>query len=94
MKHGVKVHKMSWINNFKIALVQKDIEKITTLINNIHELESLEDKQKGSALIQQAISTFSQEREIARHKMSQMQKSKKFLQSSHIQQATRFNKTY
>ena len=94
MKLGVKVHKMSWINSFTVALVQKDIDKVTQLLNRIDELESIEDKQKGSALISQAIELFSAEREATRQKMSQMQKSKKFLQSSHIEQATRFNKSY
>jgi len=85
---------MSWINNFTIALVQKDILKVTKLLNSIDELESIEDKQKGSALIEQAIVMFETERNITRQKMTQMIKSKKFLKSSHLEQATRFNKMY
>ena len=94
MKRGVKVCKMSWINSFTVALVQKDIKKVTKLLNSIDELESIEDKQKGSALIEQAITLFENERDTTRQKMAQMQKSKKFLQSSHMEQATRFNKRY
>jgi len=94
LKRGVKVCKMSWISSFTVALVKKDIEKVIKLLNSIDELESIEDKQKGSALIAQAITLFEGERDITRQKMIQMQKSKKFLQSSHMEQATRFNKRY
>jgi len=94
LRHGEKVYKMSWINSFTVALVQKDIEKVTKLLNSIDELESIEDKQKGSALIEQAITLFETEKNVARQKMTQMIKSKKFLKSSHLEQATRFNKRY
>jgi len=85
---------MSWINSFTVALVKKDIEKVIKLLNSVDELESIEDKQKGSALIAQAITLFEGERNVTRQKMAQMQKSKKFLQSSHMEQAARFNKKY
>jgi len=94
LKRGVKVCKMSWINSFTVALVKKDIARVLQLLNSIDELESIEDKQKGSALITQAITLFEGERDTTRQKMAQMQKSKKFLQSSHMEQATRFNKRY
>ena len=71
-----------WLNNFKIALVQKDIASLEKLVNDIPKFETVEEMEQASVFIKQAIEIFVDLRDKTLVDMNKMKKNIKFLKSS------------
>ncbi len=71
-----------WLKDFKIALVQKDTEKLDELMNSLPELESPEEIEQALYLLKEATRLVSSLREETQIAMRQMKKNIDFLEST------------
>lgn len=72
---------MNWLNDLKIAILEKDIDRIEILMGTMPEFESVEDMKSASALLEESMMIVQGERSELSKKMIELKKSKKFLQS-------------
>jgi len=75
------VSSQSWLNQFKIAIVDKDTQKMDELNSSIPEFETIEQIYEAQAYIQQAIQIIMDKQSELRENMAKIQKTKKFLNS-------------
>jgi len=68
-----------WIKQLKIAIVEKNIEKINELMDDIPQLESKEDVDSAITLLSEATSLLTSLKDSTQASMLQMQKNIKFL---------------
>jgi len=73
---------MEWLENFKIALIEENIDELSSLLSSMPKFETVEECRKAMALISQARETMIKKREIVAKQMQQLEKSRKFLLSS------------
>ncbi|WP_353662499.1 hypothetical protein [Hydrogenimonas sp. SS33] len=73
---------MSWIERFKIALVEEDEESLSTLISRMPEFTEHGQMRAAQALITQAIDLFESKRIRVYKEMQRLECAKKFLTSS------------
>ncbi|SFV75898.1 hypothetical protein MNB_SM-3-828 [hydrothermal vent metagenome] len=71
-----------WLDEFKIALVTKDIQKLETLLENIPTLQSQEEIQQALFLLQQATQLIEQLKTKTKKKMDLLQKNRSFFTTS------------
>jgi hypothetical protein len=71
---------LKWLNDFKIALIERDFIKIGEMVNTIPKFESLEDNQKALALVKEANYQAGVERKLILEEMQKVKKTKKFLE--------------
>lgn len=71
---------MSWLKAFKIALIQEDEKKLSSLIDTLPQFETAQDMQEASHLIEQAISFFKEVEKNASSEMQKIRKAKKYLE--------------
>jgi hypothetical protein len=71
---------MKWINEFKIAVIEKDIEKADELLDKIPRFKEVEQMQTAYALIEEAKKIALKEQEKLRCDMQNLKKSKKFFE--------------
>ncbi len=69
-----------WLEDFKIAIIEKNFEKIETLLEEMPEIKSIGDLKTSVALINEAKKLLAQEQNQLKENMAKIQKSKKFLQ--------------
>lgn len=74
---------LKWLEDFKISIIEKDFEKIQTLLDEMPEIKSIDDLRTSVALINEAKKLLAQEQQILRENMAKVQKSKKFLSTYH-----------
>ena len=72
---------MNWLNNLKIAVVDKNIENIGMLITNVPYITNMNEAQEALALINQAISIVEDEKLKTLEIMNKIKQSKAFLSS-------------
>ena len=82
-----------WLDEFKIALIEENIEKLTKLHSNIPVFHELKEMKSAKALIEQAIPLLNQERNKVKLTMEQIKKAIKFQRNS-IQGQSKFDKSY
>ena len=70
---------MKWLDKFKIALIEEDIDTVNTLINEMPEFKKIDDMRSAYILIGEAKDRFKQEQLSIFKQMSKIQKAKKFL---------------
>ena len=70
-----------WLEAFKIAIIEKNFEKIETLLEEMPEIKSIGDLKTSVALINEAKKLLAQEQTQLKEKMGKIQKSKQFLAS-------------
>jgi len=78
---GRGVSSQSWLNQFKIAIIDKDIQKMDELNSSMPEFETLKQIYEAQAYIQQAIQIIMDKQSELRENMAKIQKTKKFLNS-------------
>lgn len=78
---------MNWLNDLKIAIVEKDIDRIEVLMGTMPEFEHVEDMKSASALLEESMVIVQGERSELSKKMIELKKSKKFLQADIKQNA-------
>ena len=70
---------MMWLNNLKIAVINKNIENINKLIIKIPEIKDLDNAQEALALIQESIYIVENEKEKALNEIKKIKQTKAFL---------------
>ena len=55
--------KKTWLNDFKIALIKRDFDKVIKLYLSMPNFDSLEEKSQALVLLKEAISNLSEEKE-------------------------------
>jgi len=71
---------MPWLEAFKIALIQEDGKKLSSLIDTLPQFESPQAMQEASYLIEQAIEFFKEQEKSASLEMQKIRKAKKYLE--------------
>jgi len=71
-----------WLKEFKIALIEKNIDKLTTLMESIPELENPQEIEESLYLIATATTTVELLRDETKASMIQMKKNIDFLKST------------
>ena len=73
---------MSWLDDFKIALIEEDDSKISSLLSSMPSFDTIEENQEAMTLIDQARKTYVFKKERLAKQIQQIEKSRKFLLSS------------
>ena len=73
---------MKWLNEFKIALIEENDTKISSLLSSMPSFNTIEEAQEAMALIDQARKTYISKKKRLAKQMQQLEKSRKFLLSS------------
>jgi len=68
-----------WLEDFKIAIIEKDFTNIEKLLEQMPEIKSINDLRTSVALINEAKKLLAQEQNILRENMEKVKKSKQFL---------------
>ena len=71
----------SWLNAFKIALIDSDEEKMQELNDNLPKFENVEQMQEACAYLQQAILHLANNQDEIKKDMASLVKTKKYLKS-------------
>ena len=71
-----------WLDDFKIALIEENIEKLARLHLSMPNFERLKDIECAKALIGQALPLFIKENNKIKESLEQLKKAKKFHQNS------------
>ncbi len=71
-----------WLNELKIALIQKDIDKLDELVDDLPNLEKAEEIDEALHLLAAATTFITELRNETHTSMIQMQKNIKFLKST------------
>ena len=69
---------MSYIKELKIAITNKDLEKLKELSNSSFSFKNIKEAKEALALIKQAISILQKEKEALSFQMKQIKKLQKF----------------
>ncbi len=69
----------NWLNNFKIAIINENIEDIVKCSESIPFFNSVEDMKTAQALMQKAKELVKHEQQKVAHDMTKIQQIKKYL---------------
>jgi len=69
---------MDYIKELKIAVINKDLEKLKELSNSSFSFKNIQEAKEVLALIKQATSILQKEKETLSHQMNQIKKLQKF----------------
>lgn len=72
---------MSWINDLKIAIIEEDIEKITSIADSLPKFQDINDAKEALNLIREAIKIVKNKKEETLDIMNKIKKTKAFLTS-------------
>ncbi len=72
---------MSWINDLKIAVIEEDIENITTIADSLPKFKDINDAKEALNLIQEAIKIVKSKKEETLDIMNKIKQTKAFLTS-------------
>ncbi len=72
---------MSWINDLKIAVIEEDIENITTIADSLPKFKDINDAKEALNLIQEAIKIIKSKKEETLDIMNKIKQTKAFLTS-------------
>lgn len=86
--------KNKWIQEFKIALIEENLERLTALHEEIPQFATLAEAEEAQALISQAMELFQRASDKTKTAMEQMQKALKFQRSALSGDRSRFDKSY
>jgi uncharacterized protein YjdB len=79
-----------WINQFKIALIEKEYSKIEKLIAKMPQMENIEQMQTAQSLIQSAITELKAQKEQMQMQMAKLKKSKGYFNTQSSKKTTFF----
>jgi len=68
-----------WLEKFKVAIIEKDFEKLEILLDEMPEIKKIEELKNTVALINEAKKLISEEQKLLRDSMAKVKKSKHFL---------------
>lgn len=82
-----------WLDKLKIALVEKNTQKLSELMDSLPKLETQEQMQEALHLIAQAKELLEGFKEETQKSMTQIQNNKNFLKSTQERAATKLDIT-
>jgi len=82
LRHGERVPKLKWINQLKIAIIEKNETKIEELMADFPMFSSQEEMEKAAYLMQEAYDLLVSEKEIVAANLLKIKKQKEFLHST------------
>jgi hypothetical protein len=80
-----------WLNSLKIAIVEKDTEKLNKLLDNLPKLEKKEEIEEAIYLLKGANEMVSNLKDKTSASMKQMKKNMDFLNSTQSANTSRFD---
>lgn len=86
--------KNKWLQEFKIALIEENLGRLSTLHEDIPQFTTLAEAEEAQALIAQAMALFQRASDKSKTAMEQMQKALKFQRNSLSADRSRFDKSY
>jgi len=72
---------MSWINDLKIAVIEEDIDNITSITDSLPKFQDMNDAKEALTLIQEAIKIIKSKKEETLDIMNKIKQTKAFLTS-------------
>ena len=82
---------LKWLKDFKIAIIEKDFNKIEQMINDIPKFDTLEENQEALSLVKQANEITLQQREMILKEMQRVKNIKKFLTENQYEKKGEFD---
>ncbi len=80
-----------WLEELKIAIVEKNIKKLSELMDNLPQLENKKDIDSALCLVQEATSLVQGLKDSTEASMKQMKKNILFLNSTQAPSANKFD---
>jgi hypothetical protein len=80
-----------WLKRFKIAIVQKDIEAIDTLLSEIPSFETRQEMEEAAWLTKEALSLMTTLQDENEKSLQQLRKNREFLKSTQDERPSRFD---
>lgn len=77
-----------WLNQLKIAIVEKNTDKLNELMENLPQLQSKEECDNAIYLLKEATHLVTSLRDDTKMSMIQMQKNIKFLKVTEVQKTS------
>lgn len=71
-----------WLKQFKIAIIEKDVQKLEKLMDEVPTLESQEELQEAMALLKEATDLVQGLKDSTAESMAQIKKNINFLKST------------
>jgi len=82
-----------WINQLKIAIVEKNEERIEELIYELPQFDSLEQMEEAAYMMQEAHTLLTKEKETLATKLLKIKKQKEFI-NSNIKHTSSFDQSH
>ena len=82
MKHGGKVLKLKWVDQLKIALIEKDETKIEKLVEQLPSFNSIEEMKEAAYMMQEAHDFLTSQKEKLATNLLKIKKQKEFLDTA------------
>ncbi len=82
-----------WLNKLKVAIIEKDMMKLTALMSDIPQLEKKEDITSALYLLKEATSLIESLKDDTQASMSQMKKNINFLKATQAPTTGKFDIT-
>lgn len=73
--------KLQWVNDFKVALINENIEMLSKLLDEVPDFKNKQDAKEALALISQAYTLLNNLKKGASIEMSKIRKTKAFIKS-------------
>ena len=80
-----------WLNNLKIAIVEKNTDKINKLLDDLPQLEKAEEIEEAIYLLREASELVHTLKDETSHSMKQIKKNLQFLRSTEIPTSKRLD---
>jgi len=72
-----------WLNKLQIAIIEKNTDKLNELLDIVPEFDNVEDMQKASYLLKEALKLMYELKDETSESMKQIKKNIDFLNSTH-----------
>ena len=86
-------YKLMWIQEFKIALIEQDIQKLATLIDADLQFDSIEEIEEAMYMIKEARKLLSKLKNETAISMQQLKKNRDFLNATQPPVVNKFDIT-
>lgn len=77
-----KEETQAWLEQFKLAIIQKRGDRIIEYLEHIPQFESVQNMQQALALIQEALTFFEAHKKEIRTEMQKIRQTKNYLKAS------------
>ena len=89
LKHGEK--RRMWLNQLKIAVVQKDVEQLEKLLDDLPKLDDAKEIEEALYLLHEATNILQNLKDKTAASMAQMKKNIDFLNSTEANRTAKFD---